>query len=339
VLPGWQKWKPTYRVGTLTDKDDDMNMGTVDFDVARSTVTGIPRATRENKAWPYGGDAAGLLINQEDPGWIEFEYMECDSLAFETGDRVLVEFRGQDWTAPMIIGFESHPKYCQTFCPRLYNLGQRFVDLGTVVTVTGDVYHYEQWWEFEWWFGGIKVKGPFHWSRQDWSAVYETVLCQDCWRDGAITFSDGYIDVWSTETSLVVGVRASRAPIIFSSNPSIPEQYQDGGLCANPGGNSTIDYCAVWDDPSVLYPGDPTRQEYANTITIPATGSLVFHPLGSPGVDEIIALFSIPATNFFDPSHEYGRAVLTGIEVSFVGGWRIYGHYEPPEDDYVPPDP
>jgi hypothetical protein len=87
-------------------------MGTVAFDVARSTATGIPRATRENKVWPYDGDKDGLLINQDDPGWIAFDYMECNSKAFEPGDRVLVEFRGQDWAAPMIIGFESHPKRC-----------------------------------------------------------------------------------------------------------------------------------------------------------------------------------------------------------------------------------
>jgi hypothetical protein len=89
----------------------------VTFDDARSTATGVPLTVREGQIAPSGGDAAGLPVNQADPGWMPFEYMDCDSLVFLPGDRVVVEFRGPGWSDPVIIGFESHPRWCPT--PRI----------------------------------------------------------------------------------------------------------------------------------------------------------------------------------------------------------------------------
>ncbi len=316
VLPGWQKWKPTYRVGTLTDKDDDMNMGTVAFDVARSTATGIPRATRENKAWPYGGDAAGLPINQEDPGWIEFEYMNCDSLAFDVGDRVLVEFRGQDWASPMIIGFESHPKYCYTWGPRGYFIQEINSNPYDPPPYTKTYYMWS-----------ITLAGPFVWGYEQWTAEYGGFLCPGCWKSGTITHSDDYIEVKRSGSTVLVHVRANRGVVSFSvENPtSVPEikQFEAGTEC-----DSTITSCPYYQEPSYTY---------AATYTLPVG----FNPVGSEHVDAVVALFGIPGTNFFDPGHEKGLAVLSGITASTPApgvGW-LFARYEPPEDDYVPPDP
>jgi len=121
LLPGWQKWRPTYRVGTLIDKDDDMNAGQVDLDDARSSATGIGTIspiTGVDWGGPKG-DPAGLAVNQGDLGWIPFQYMDCDSLAFSSGDRVVVRFDGQNWLSPVIIGFESHPVDCGFLDPVL----------------------------------------------------------------------------------------------------------------------------------------------------------------------------------------------------------------------------
>jgi hypothetical protein len=94
ILPGMQKWKPTYRVGVIGDIDTDENTCSVDLDAAQSS-------------------AQNLDINQDTKlTGVPIQYMDCDCDAFEDGDRVVVKFDGQDWDSPQVIGFESHPKDC-----------------------------------------------------------------------------------------------------------------------------------------------------------------------------------------------------------------------------------
>lgn len=94
LLPGWQKFRPLHRVGTIRDIDAPTNRCGVDLDEALSS-------------------AQGLQINQsaalED---VPVRYMDCDAEAFEDGDRVVVAFSGQDWASPEVIGFEKEPKPC-----------------------------------------------------------------------------------------------------------------------------------------------------------------------------------------------------------------------------------
>lgn len=92
LLPAWQKHKPTYRVGTLVAKAGDV--GTVDLDSATSSQ----QAIAINKQ--------ATLTN------IPIQYMTCNGAAFSVNDRVVVEFPGQNWDSPRIIGFESNPKPC-----------------------------------------------------------------------------------------------------------------------------------------------------------------------------------------------------------------------------------
>lgn len=102
ILPGWQKFKPTYRVGELVSIDYATETGSVVLDVAQST-------------------AQNLNINQslflEN---VPIEYMDCGGSVFETGDRVVVKFESQDWSQPKIIGFESNPRPCWDAVGRLW---------------------------------------------------------------------------------------------------------------------------------------------------------------------------------------------------------------------------
>jgi hypothetical protein len=294
-----------------------MNQGTVDFDVARSTATGIPRATRFNAAWGMGGDAAGLPVNQEDPGWIEFEYMECDSLAFDIGDRVVVEFRGQDWGDPVIIGFESWPRYCQTFGTRSYGIYE--VDSGCIMTIV-------MW--------GITLAGPAMWSCESWEEEYFSTFCRGCWKSGTISYSDGWIDIKLDNGGVLVGERNNPGNFAFGvetpDNASTIKQMQDGTECTTEdGGQGTITLCPYYQD------GVESNITYKDAYVL-AVG---FNPVGTAAADGVIALLGIPATNFFDPRHEKGLATLSGIWASDLLGGRISAQYEPPEDDYVPPDP
>lgn len=93
MFPGWQKWKPTYRVGKITAKPTD-DTANVLLDSATST-------------------AQQLDINVSDTlSDIPIVYMDCNGAVFEVDDRVIVEFISQDHTNPRIIGFETNPKAC-----------------------------------------------------------------------------------------------------------------------------------------------------------------------------------------------------------------------------------
>ena len=98
VLPGWQKWKPTYRLGVLTDIDGDT--ATVLLDEETSSANGL-------SIDPPGGRT---LVD------VPIQYMDCDAVAFEVGDRVLVQFIDQDLATPRVIGFETDPRPCGLAC-------------------------------------------------------------------------------------------------------------------------------------------------------------------------------------------------------------------------------
>lgn len=92
MLPGWQKFKPTFRYGTITAISG--NTATVTLDTTKSSQQNLDinqTSTLEN---------------------VEIEYMECDGGAFSENDEVLIKFTGQDWSAPKIIGFKDNPKPC-----------------------------------------------------------------------------------------------------------------------------------------------------------------------------------------------------------------------------------
>lgn len=87
ILPGWQRWMPTFRHATITSINKAANTANVDVDVARSSVT----------KFVSGVGSRGLNVNETavQPYRMEnvpIEYMECDCDAFRVGDRVIVEF-------------------------------------------------------------------------------------------------------------------------------------------------------------------------------------------------------------------------------------------------------
>lgn len=89
ILPGVQKWRPGYRLGTISDLNGDAC--TVTLDDAFSS-------------------AQQLNINQQAVYQsVPIQYMDCNGSAFEDGDRVLVRFTD---SGPLVIGFEKEPVQC-----------------------------------------------------------------------------------------------------------------------------------------------------------------------------------------------------------------------------------
>lgn len=101
MLPGWQKWRPTYRYASITSIDRDANTCSLDLEVATSSAQGLG----VNAQRSYSG--------------VPINYMNCHAVAFEAGDRVLVAFVNQDSGEPTVIGFADHPKPCSCCAPQV----------------------------------------------------------------------------------------------------------------------------------------------------------------------------------------------------------------------------
>jgi hypothetical protein len=92
LLPGVQKWRPQYRIGTISGLSGDVC--NISLDDAESS-------------------AQGLGINKESTlTGVQIQYMDCNGAVFEVGDRVVVEMQGRTSQEPRVIGFESNPREC-----------------------------------------------------------------------------------------------------------------------------------------------------------------------------------------------------------------------------------
>ena len=97
ILPGWQRWKPTYRIGTI-ETISGMNASPSTCSVR--LVAALSSVQKLNINPPEA-----LLSN------VPIEYMDgLNGSVFVVGDRVVIEFTGQSWAAPKVIGFETNPR-------------------------------------------------------------------------------------------------------------------------------------------------------------------------------------------------------------------------------------
>lgn len=123
--PGWLKWMPLYRYGTITSKDG--NTCNVSLETLTDTMQGIDVV--------YNSP----LLN------VPIEYMTCNGQAFEVGDSVIVEFRGQDLNNPYVIGFKENPRSCgMVYYLKITRDDGELIDEdeGIELTIYGDDYSY-----------------------------------------------------------------------------------------------------------------------------------------------------------------------------------------------------
>ena len=97
VLPTWQKYKPTYRWGTITHINDTLK--TVNLTLFDSTSSAQRIRVNERSSFVD----------------VPVTYMECGSDAFVVGDRVVVKFVDQSWSNPIVIGFVDTPRACPIY--------------------------------------------------------------------------------------------------------------------------------------------------------------------------------------------------------------------------------
>jgi|GEM_PF-6941952 len=92
MQPGTAKWLPRYRTGTAGNINTTANTMTVTLDAL---------------------SIAGLNCNQAAVlSDVPVTYMTCDAEAFSDDDHVIVEFSGQDWSTPAVVGFVTDPNPC-----------------------------------------------------------------------------------------------------------------------------------------------------------------------------------------------------------------------------------
>jgi predicted transglutaminase-like cysteine proteinase len=56
---------------------------------------------------------------------VPIKYMECNAGAFKVGDSVVIEFQGQDWNGPQVVGFNVNPQRCRALVSVVF---QSFVE-------------------------------------------------------------------------------------------------------------------------------------------------------------------------------------------------------------------
>lgn len=103
MLPGAQKWKPTYLYGVISNIDTATDTADVTLDHVNSSQQSL------------GIVQAYALTN------VPIAYMECNSAAFEEGDRVIVRFKENDFKQPEVIGFEDEPRPCDCLWTEEWN--------------------------------------------------------------------------------------------------------------------------------------------------------------------------------------------------------------------------
>ncbi len=89
MLPGWQKWKPTYRFGTISNLVGDV------CDVTLDAAISSQQSLNVNQASVLTG--------------VTIDYMGQGGNIFTDGDEVVVKFVAQDFAQPLVIGFKDNP--------------------------------------------------------------------------------------------------------------------------------------------------------------------------------------------------------------------------------------
>ncbi|MDD2927064.1 hypothetical protein [Rhodoferax sp.] len=169
ILPGWQRFKPTYRKGRIASLNKIAHTATVTLDAAHSS-------------------AQNLSVNQADTlDDVPVEYMTCHAAAFEVGDRCVVQFAGQSWASPKVVGFVEHPRGCNWACIYLdgfyykYGFQSKKPDLlNALMTGAGVVVDWRE-------------------NRGAWNVLPMFVSGQN----GAVTYSEWKTVDWSNNPSLI----------------------------------------------------------------------------------------------------------------------------------------
>lgn len=222
--PGWRKWKPFYRTGTLTSKT--ANTGNVALDSAWSDAN------------------RNLGVNQSDTLTnVPIDYMGIGGALFRAGDRVVVRFVDKDWTQPRIIGFVDHPRppgWYEGFGAPYHTFNNNLAGVADKITSGGN---------------GMPVSGTLLYSGNfyDWTQDYasQNAANIETW-DGSYLVSSGSPVYWNSSKAFIT--QDFHKLVVFMNSwevNRVPAEAYNGGL--NLGGYPAY---TSWEANAILFPGD-----------------------------------------------------------------------------------
>ena len=94
LLPGYQKWRPTFRTGVVKFIDGDYCTVALDDAISSQKKLNI---NKDN-----------TLFN------VPIKYGSCNGEVFQVGDNIVVEFKDQAQEKPVVIGFQTNPRPCKS---------------------------------------------------------------------------------------------------------------------------------------------------------------------------------------------------------------------------------
>ena len=111
LMPAWQRHKPMYRAGRISNLDYEANHADVILDnpnFSRATnICAKPNQIPINMFTNQPENPnAGITVLFKVP----IQYMGSNALAFVNGDYVIVRFTDNNWGKPVIIGFHDNPR-------------------------------------------------------------------------------------------------------------------------------------------------------------------------------------------------------------------------------------
>jgi len=89
-----------------------VNRGTLVLDNRYPNIMGLDAVPYRVQTYQRAGQTWTSYTTRLDS--VAIEYMSCNAGAFADGDRVVVEFTGQSWSSPKVIGFDENPVACTT---------------------------------------------------------------------------------------------------------------------------------------------------------------------------------------------------------------------------------
>lgn len=111
MLPGWQTFKPLYRLARITKiTDGKANVVLLDDKANKSTQPAEPSDAEKIDIAPRSIiDGKQVVLND-----LPFEYMDCNEEPFAVDDEVVVYFAERTATSGRVIGFRKNPKPCRS---------------------------------------------------------------------------------------------------------------------------------------------------------------------------------------------------------------------------------
>ena len=100
AMPAFQKWSPRYKTAIISNIDKVNDTCKISF----------TQEHQKSSLKSYTQDTYNIVQEQTIDN-VPVDYMTCNASAFETGDRVIVNFNS-DWATPKVMGFLDNPRRC-----------------------------------------------------------------------------------------------------------------------------------------------------------------------------------------------------------------------------------